>query len=52
MLIAAAVLVSGCAGKSMTVTSSGAAPQTYPVTIMATSGSIIHQLVLNVTLSR
>jgi hypothetical protein len=52
MLIAAAVLVSGCVGKSMVVNSSVAASQTYPVTIMATSGSITHQLVVNVTLSR
>jgi hypothetical protein len=52
MLIAAAVLVSGCVGKSMIVNSSVAASQTYPVTIMATSGSITHQLVVSVTLSR
>jgi hypothetical protein len=52
MLIAAAVLVSGCVGKSMIVNSSVAASQTYPVTITATSGSITHQLVVNVTLSR
>jgi hypothetical protein len=52
MLIATAVLVSGCAGKSMMVNSSGAASQTYPVTIMATSGSITHLFVVNVTLTR
>jgi hypothetical protein len=52
MLLAAAVLVSGCVGKSMIVNSSEAASQTYPVTIMATSGSITHRLVVNVTLSR
>jgi hypothetical protein len=52
MLFAIAVLVSGCVGKSMVATSSGSASQTYPVTIVATSGSITHQLVVNVTLSR
>lgn len=52
MLIAATVLVSGCVGKSMIVNSSEAASQTDPVTITATSGSITHQLVVNVTLIR
>jgi hypothetical protein len=52
LLILAAVLVSGCLGKSMGVISSEAASQTYPVTIKATSGSITHQLVVNVTISR
>jgi hypothetical protein len=52
MLIAAAVLISGCGGKSAIVVTSNSASQTYPVTITATSGSITHQLVVNVTLSR
>jgi hypothetical protein len=52
ILIAAAVLVSGCGGKTMLLASSEAASQTYPVTIKATSGSITHQLVINVTLNR
>lgn len=49
LLISAIVLISGCAGKVLTVSSSS---QTYPVTVVATSGSITHQLVINVTLSR
>ena len=52
MLIAAAVLVSGCGGTTTKVSSTESASQTYPVTIIATSGSITHQLVINVTLSR
>ena len=52
MLIAAAVLVSGCAGKNVGLIASQPAAQTYPVTITATSGSITHQLVVNVTISR
>lgn len=50
--ILASGLVTGCQGKSMAVVSSGAASQTYPVTITATSGAITHQLVVNVTLGR
>jgi hypothetical protein len=52
MLIAATVLISGCVGKSTIVNSPAAPSQTYPVTIMATSGSITHQFVVNVTLNR
>ena len=52
ILIAATVLLSGCGSKSIVVTSSQLASQTYPVTITATSGSITHQLVVNVILSR
>jgi hypothetical protein len=52
LLIPAAVLVSGCLGKSMGVISASAASQTYSVTINATSGSITHQLVVNVTIGQ
>jgi hypothetical protein len=52
LLILAAILVSGCAGKTVGVSSTNAASQTYPVTIKATSGAITHQLVVNVTISR
>jgi hypothetical protein len=52
MLIAAAVLVSGCGGGGMIAISSEASSQTYPVTIKATSGSINHQFIVNVTISR
>jgi hypothetical protein len=49
ILIAATVLLSGCGGNGVALSSSN---QTYPVTVVATSGSITHQLVINVTLSR
>ena len=52
LLTLSAVLVPGCSGKGVTLSSSGAASQTYPVTIKATSGAITHQLVVNVTISR
>jgi hypothetical protein len=52
MLIAAAVLLSGCGAMSNKGMSSQAASQTYPVTIVATSGTITHQLVINVILSQ
>jgi hypothetical protein len=52
LLIPAAVLVSGCLGKSMGVISANAGSQTYPVTIKATSGTITHQLVVSVTIDR
>ena len=52
MLFAAAALLSGCGGRSTVISSSQATLQTYPVTITATSGTITHQFVVNVTLSR
>jgi len=52
MLLAATVMVSGCEAVTKDAISSQAGTQSYPVTVMATSGAISHQLVINVTLSR
>jgi hypothetical protein len=52
MLLTAVALVSGCGAVRKNAVSSQAESQTYPVTIMATSGATSHQLVINVTLSQ